>query len=95
MCPPLTTPQSYRELIGRKVLVAHERTKTLEADWYMGKIHSYGLSEAWQKLCPNANFLVKYTKGEAGDVLGGCTEAVELTAEKYGHDEWWLLLEKV
>ena len=29
-CPTLLTEEDHRNLIGRKVLIAHERTKTLE-----------------------------------------------------------------
>ena len=57
--PTLESDQQHRELIGRKVLVAHEATKSLDADWYMGKIKLYGVSGAWKKVCPTANFLVK------------------------------------
>ena len=74
------------------MLVAHERTKTLEPGWYMGKVKLFGVSSAWKKLCPSANFLVKYTKKETGSALEG-DSALELTAAKYGCDEWWLLLD--
>lgn len=84
--------QQHRDLIGRKVLIAHEATKNLEADWHIGKIKLYGVSDAWKKVCPTANFLIKYTKKETGNALEG-DEALELTAANYGRDEWWLLLE--
>ena len=74
------------------MLVAHERTRSLEPGWYIGKIKLYGVSDTWKQVCPSANFLVKYTKKETGNALEG-DEALELTASKYGHDEWWLLLE--
>ena len=32
-CPVLESDQNCRELIGRKVFVAHDRTKSLEPDW--------------------------------------------------------------
>ena len=60
----------------------------------MGKIKLYGVSDAWKERLPSANFLVKYTKKETGDALQG-DSALELTAAKYGRDEWWLLLEPV
>ena len=56
------------------------------------KVKLYGVSDAWKKLLPSANFLVKYNKKETGDALQG-DSALELTAAKYGRDEWWLLLE--
>ena len=59
----------------------------------MGKVKLYGVSDAWKKLLPSANFLVKYNKKETGDALQG-DSALELTAAKYGRDEWWLLLDE-
>ena len=38
-CPTL---EQHRELIGRKVLVAHERKKNLEAGWYIGTMKLSG-----------------------------------------------------
>ena len=64
----------------------------LEPGLYLGKIKLYGVSEACKKACRSANFLVKYTKKEAGSALEG-DEALELTMANYGRDEWWLLLE--
>ena len=61
--------------------------------WYVGKIMKlYGVSDAWKKVCPTANFLVKYIKKETGYAREG-DEALELTAASNGRDEWWLLLE--
>ena len=48
--PPLTTEQDHRNLTGRKVLIAHERTKTLTPSWYMGRIKLFGVSPAWKKV---------------------------------------------
>ena len=45
----------------------------------MGKIKLYGVSDALKKVCPTANFLVKYIKKETGNALEG-DEALELTA---------------
>ena len=88
----LVTKAAKSFALGRKVLVAHERTKDLEPWWYIGKIKLYGVSEACKKACPSANFLVKYTKKETGSALEG-DEALELTKANYWRDEWWLLLE--
>ena len=78
------------------MLIAHERTKTLEPSWYIGKISVFGdgVTPAWKKVCPSANFLVKYTKKETGSTLDG-NSALELAAHNYGRDEWWLLLDPV
>ena len=46
------------------------------------------------KLCPTANFLLRYTKKETnGEMKEGQEEARELLARNYGRDEWWLLLD--
>ena len=67
------------------VLVAHDRTKDLEANWYMGRIKLYGVSEAWKKFSgnPMSNFMIKYTKKQTGNALEG-DEAAELTSVNYG-----------
>mmetsp|Transcript_83173 Transcript_83173/g.166096 ORF Transcript_83173/g.166096 Transcript_83173/m.166096 type:complete len:87 (-) Transcript_83173:30-290(-) len=41
-----------------QILVAHERSKTLEPGWYIGtvKLFGDGISAAWKKVCPTANF---------------------------------------
>ena len=51
----------------------------------------YIVSDAWKKVLPTANFLIKYTMKETGNALEG-DEALELTAANYGGDELWLLL---
>ena len=84
--------QDHRNLIGRKVLIAHERTKTLEPGWYMGRIKLFGVSASWQKVCTSANFLVRYAKKETDNALDG-DSAIELATHNYGRDEWWLLLD--
>ena len=94
MCPTLESDQDHRALIGRKVLIAHERTKTLEAGWYIGRIKLFGVSPAWKKMCPAANFLIKYAKKETANALDG-DSALELETHNYGRDEWWLLLDPV
>jgi hypothetical protein len=91
-CPRLETDEDYRKLVGRKVLVAHERKKNLEPNWYMGRIKLFGVSAAWKKTCPSANFIIKYSKTETGNALDG-DSAIELATHNYGVDEWWLLLD--
>ena len=46
------------------------------------------------KVCPTANFLVKYTKKDTGNALDG-DSAIELSPANYGKGEWWLLLDPV
>ena len=77
-----------------QILVAHERSKTLEPGWYIGKVKLFGdgISAAWKKVCPTANFLIKYSKKETSSTLDG-DSALELTKDNYGKDEWWLLLD--
>ena len=50
----------------------------------------------WKKICPSANFLVKYTKKDTGNALDG-DSALELATHNYGRDEWcwWLLLDPI
>jgi hypothetical protein len=45
-CPPLATDEDHGNLVGRTVLIAHERTKTLEPGWYLGKVKLFGVSPA-------------------------------------------------
>ena len=89
-------PRRTINLIGRKVLIAHERSKTLEPGWYLGKVSVFGdgVTPSWKEICPSANFLVKYTKKETDNALNG-SSALELTTHNYGHDEWWLLLDPI
>ena len=47
-----------------------------------------------RKVCPTANFVVRYTKKETNaEMKEGQQEARELSASNYGCNEWWLLLE--
>ena len=61
---------------------------------YIGRIKLFGVSSAWKKVCPAANFLVKYIKKETANALDG-DSALELATYNYGRDEWWLLLDPV
>ena len=74
------------------VLIAHDSKKA--TGWFRGKIKLFGLSDQWKAALPAANFLIKYTKKDTGDVLMG-DEARELKTSNYGPGEWWLLLEPV
>ena len=97
-CPTLESEQQHRELIGRMVLVAHDRTKDLEANWYVGKIKLYGVSPMWKRFSgnPKANFMIKYTKKLKRAMrwkatTGGGAHIGQL----YGPREWWLLLKPI
>ena len=61
----------------------------------MGRIKLFGESRAWTKVCPSANFLVKYAKKETGNAERARRgdSALELTTNNYGCDEWWVLLD--
>ena len=56
----LESEQQHRELIGRirMVLVAHGRTKDLEANWHVGRIKLYGVLDVWKRFSwnPKSNF---------------------------------------
>ena len=65
---------------------------TMDPARYVGTIKLYGVSNAWKKMVPGANFLIKYSKKLTGDALDG-DEGAALTATNYGRSEWWLLLE--
>ena len=92
-CPPLATPEDHDALIGRRVLVAHN---TDPIGWHVARARFKGLSQAWRKSCPTANFLLRYTKKEThGEMPDGSEEARELSTSNYGHDEWWILLDPV
>ena len=52
------------------------------------------MGSLFQFPCPNANFVIKYTKKDTDNALQG-DEARELTTHNYGTSEWWLLLEPV
>ena len=55
-----------------------------------------GVSKAWLKVCPTANFLIRYTKKQTGSAMKeGQEEARELSVSNYGPDEWWVLLDAI
>jgi hypothetical protein len=92
-CPPLETDQEKRALVGRRVLIAHI---TEPIGWHVGRVRFFGVGQKELKVCPTANFLLRYTKKETnGEIVEGQQEARELSASNYGRDEWWLLLDPV
>ena len=71
-------------------------TRTLSAGTFFGRVRFFGVSVADKKLCPMANFKLRYTKKETNsEMKEGSEEARELTARNYGRDEWWVLLDPV
>ena len=61
---------------------------------HVGRIRFFGVGAADRKVCPTANFVVRYTKKETNaEMKEGQQEARELSASNYGCNEWWLLLE--
>lgn len=64
--------------------------------WHIARVRFFGVSAAWKKVCPTANFLLRYTKKETNaEMKEGQEEARELSADNYGRDEWWVLLDPV
>ena len=90
----LETEEQQRTLIGRRILVAHN---TDPIGWHMGRVRFFGVTKAlWLRVCPTANFLIRYTKKETnGEMSEGQEEARELSASNYGVDEWWVLLDPI
>ena len=76
------TASLFWALVGRRVLVAHNSDPV---GWHIGRIRFFGVSTAAKKLCPAANFILRYTKKETNaEIKEGHEEARELTARNYG-----------
>ena len=55
----------------------------------MGRIRFFGVGAADRKVCPTANFVVRYTKKETNaEMKEGQQEARERSASNYGCNEW-------
>ena len=86
------------------MLVAHNSEPV---GWHVGRVRFHGVSKGWLKVCPTANYLLRYTKKQTnGDMTEGQEEAAEtqaecweagheLSASNYGRDEWWVLLDPI
>ena len=60
------------------MLVAHN---SAPIGWHVGRVRFKGVSKAWLKVCPTANYLVRYTKKETlGDMTEGQEEGRELSS---------------
>ena len=88
-CPSLATEEEQRALKGRKILAAHILDGA--TGWYMGTVQAFGVGPSWRM--PEATHIVLYKTSETGNKDLNGRVACTLTAEKYGREEWWLLLE--
>ena len=61
--------------------------------WFVGTVVSSGVSKGWKKKAPTATHLVEYKEKETRTKKLVGKEATELSTEKYGPGEWWLLLD--
>ena len=62
--------------------------------WYMGTVLSSAVGKAWKKILPTATHIIEYKQKETRTTKLVGQAAYELTTEKYGAAEWWLLLEQ-
>ena len=53
------------------MLVAHI---TNPIGWRMGRVRFFGVGAKWRKVCPTANFLLRYTKKETDGAMAEGTE---------------------
>ena len=74
------------------MLCAHDSQAAV--GWYKGTVHSRNVTATDLRRAPTANFVVKYKPKDTGKTLNGCA-ATELSVEKYGLKEWWVVLERV
>ena len=90
--PQLATEGARKALVGRAVLVA--RIDPNATGWFPAHIQSAHVSAYDLKHNnPKANFVVEFRRAQTGtaDLVGKAP--MELTAGKYGAQEWWLLLQ--
>jgi hypothetical protein len=91
-CPRLETDADHAALVGRHILVAHHQDPI---GWHVGRVRFFGVGNRWKKVCPTANFVVRYSKKETnGAMSDGVMEGLELSQINYGRHEWWLLLDR-
>ena len=63
--------------------------------WFIGTVVSSVVGKAWKKTVPTATHLIEYKERETKTKKLVGKAASELSSEKYGPEEWWLLLEPV
>ena len=90
-CPALVSLDDKQALVGRKVLTAHLEDGA--CGWFVGTVISSAVGKSWKKKAPTATHLVEYKEKETRTKKLVGKEATELSTEKYGPGEWWLLLE--
>ena len=56
----------------------------------MGTVQNFGVGPAWRQ--PDATHIVKYERKYTGTWSLEGRVACKLTADNYGSEEWWLLL---
>ena len=93
MCPPLVTLDDKQALVGRKVLTGHLEDGA--CGWFVGTVVSSAVGKVWKKNAPTATHLVEYKEKDTKTKKLVGKEATELSPDKYGAAEWWLLLEPI
>ena len=59
----------------------------------IGTVLSSAVGKAWKKILPTATHIIEYKQKETRTTKLVGQAAYELTTEKYGAAEWWLLLD--
>lgn len=91
-CPRLETDDDLNALIGKKVLYGWDSRQAL--GWYLGTVHSRNVTPRDLQRAPEANFVVKYIRNETEGKLHGLV-ACKLSADLYGDNNWWGIVERV
>ena len=86
--------QDLKALVGRMILHAFDDDKLGLHKWYMGKVRFFGVSAADKREVPTANYKVYYDKKITSEAKLHGNVAHELSAQKYGPSQWWVLLKK-
>ena len=84
-CPPLSTPEEERAMVGKTVLYAWD--DNAHTGWYMDHVQRRSAPAKDKKKTPSANFVVKYTKKLTGGKLEG-TDSCEFSANLCGAEKW-------
>ena len=92
-CPALVSLDDKKALEGRKVLTAHLEDGA--CGWFIGTVVNSVVGKGWKKKAPTATHLIEYKEKETKTKKLVGKAASELSSEKYGPEEWWLLLEPI
>ena len=90
-CLPLVSLDDKKTLVARKVLTGHLEDGA--CGWFVGTVVSSAVGARDKKKTPTATHIVDYKEKETRSKQLVGREATELSTEKYGAAEWWLLLE--